>query len=235
VADGLVDVVRDGAVCIVTLRRDEKLNALSAALEREVGDALAGEDVHSSGCVVITGSERAFSAGADLDELRDRSPEDVVAYYRETGDVYEQVASLPQPTLSAIRGYCLGGGLELALATDFRIADDSAVFGFPEVGLGILPSSGGTYRLVRALGPARAKELILLRDRLSAEEALAAGIVTELAADALGRALEHARRLASLPALAVSLTKQAIDAMPAGSREAGILIERLAYGFLSQA
>jgi enoyl-CoA hydratase/carnithine racemase len=88
---------------------------------------------------------------------------------------------------------------------------------------------------VRALGTARAKELILLRDRLSADEALAAGIVTELADDPVGRALEHARRLAELPALAVSLTKQAIDAMPAGSREAGILIERLAYGLLSQA
>ena len=170
-----------------------------------------------------------------MNELRDRRPADVVDYYRDTGDVYERVASLPQPTLSAISGYCLGGGLELALATDFRIADAAAVFGFPEVGLGILPSSGGTYRLVRAVGPARAKELILLRERLSAEEALAAGIVTELAADPVARALEHARRLAELPELAVSLTKQASDAMPAGSREAGILIERLASGVLSQA
>jgi enoyl-CoA hydratase/carnithine racemase len=234
VTAALVDVARDGGVCVLTLRREEKLNALSAELERQLGASLELDEVRSSGCVVIAGSERAFSAGADLNELRGRSPADVVAYYRETGDVYERVAALPQPTLSAISGYCLGGGLELALATDFRIADETAVFGFPEVELGILPSSGGTYRLVRALGPARAKELILLRERLSAEEALATGIVTELAEDALGRALEHARRLAALPALAVSLTKQAIDAMPAGSREAGILIERLAYGFLSQ-
>jgi enoyl-CoA hydratase/carnithine racemase len=235
VTEALVDVARDGAVCTITLRREDKLNALSTALERQLGEALVSDDVRSSGCVVITGSERAFSAGADLNELRDRSPGDVIAYYRETGDVYEQVAALPQPTLSAISGYCLGGGLELALATDFRIAAPGATFGFPEVSLGILPSSGGTYRLVRALGTARAKELILLRDRLSADEALAAGIVTELADDPVGRALEHARRLAELPALAVSLTKQAIDAMPAGSREAGILIERLAYGLLSQA
>jgi enoyl-CoA hydratase/carnithine racemase len=235
VTAALVDVARDGPVCVLTLRRDEKLNALSTALERELGDALASADVRSSGCVVVTGSQRAFSAGADVNELRDRKPEDVVAYYRETGDVYERVASLPQPTLSAISGYCLGGGLELALATDFRIADETAVFGFPEVGLGILPSSGGTYRLTRIVGPARAKELILLRERLSANQALAAGIVTELADEPLARALEHARRLAELPALAVSLTKQAIDAMPAASREAGLLLERLAYGFLSQA
>jgi enoyl-CoA hydratase/carnithine racemase len=234
VTKALVDVARDGAVCLITLRREEKLNALSTALERELGDALTGDDVQSSGCVVITGSERAFSAGADLNELQGRSPGDIAAYYRDTGDVYERVASLPQPTLSAISGYCLGGGLELALATDFRVAAPTATFGFPEVGLGILPSSGGTFRLVRAVGSARAKELILLRERLSADGALAAGVVTEVAEDPVARALEHARRLAELPGLAVSLTKQAIDAMPAGSREAGILIERLAYGFLSR-
>jgi enoyl-CoA hydratase/carnithine racemase len=91
---------------------------------------------------VLTGSGRAFSAGADVGELRDRTPEAVLAYYEATGGVSEQLAALPQPTLSAIGGYCLGGGLELALATDFRISDETAVFGFPEVGLGILPSWG---------------------------------------------------------------------------------------------
>ena len=223
-------------MCVLTLRRDEKLNALSTALERELRDSLDRDEVRTSGCVVLTGSGRAFSAGADLTELGGRGPADVIAYYRESGDVYERIAALPQPTLSAIAGYRLGGGLELALATDFRIADGTAVFGFPEVGLGILPSSGGTHRLARLLGPARAKELILLRERLSAAEALGAGLVTETvpAGAALQRALQHAQRLAGLPALAVSVTKQAIDAMPEASREAGILIERLAYGFLAQ-
>jgi enoyl-CoA hydratase/carnithine racemase len=148
--------------------------------------------------------------------------------------VYERVAALPQPTIAAIHGYCLGGGLELALATDFRIADESAVFGFPEVSLGIVPSSGGTHRLVRLVGPGRAKQLILIGGRLDASAALAAGLVTEITADARGRALELARGLAELPALAVALTKQAIDLMPETSREAGILIERLAYGMLAQ-
>jgi enoyl-CoA hydratase/carnithine racemase len=232
----LVETRRDGGVCVLTLRREEKLNALSAAVERELQEALAGDEVRSSFCVVLTGSGRAFSAGADLDELRDRTPEDVVAYYRETGDVYARFGALPQPTLAAISGYCLGGGLELALATDFRIADESAVFGLPEVSLGILPSSGGTERLVRLVGTARAKELTLLRPRLDAREALAAGLVTEVvgAGGALERALELARSLAELPPLAASLTKQAIDAMPEASRDAGVLIERLAYGLLSQ-
>lgn len=232
----LVELRRDGDVCIVTLRRPEKLNALSTEFERDLKAALEEEALRTSRCVVLTGAGRAFSAGADTGELGGRRVEDVVSYYRDTGDVYERVAALPQPTFSAIHGYCLGGGLELALATDFRIADVTAVFGFPEVSIGILPSSGGTVRLTRALGPARAKELFLLRERLHAEDALAAGLVTEVVGEgaALDRALELARRLAELPPLAVSLTKQAIDAVPEVSRAAGILIEQLAYGLLSQ-
>jgi enoyl-CoA hydratase/carnithine racemase len=185
---------------------------------------------------VLTGSGRAFSAGADVGELRDRTPEAVLAYYEATGGVYEQLAALPQPTLSAIGGYCLGGGLELALATDFRISDETAVFGFPKVGLGILPSSGGTERVTRLLGPARAKQLILLRGRIDAHEALACGLVSEVvrAGEALGRALTLAHELAELPRLAASVAKQAIDAVPESSRAVGILIERLAYAMLAQ-
>ena len=232
----LVATKRDGAVAIITLSREEKLNALSGELERDLGAALDSDDVRSSACVVLTGAGRAFSAGADITEFHERTPEAVIAYYRETGGVYERVAALPQPTLSAIHGYCLGGGLELALTTDFRIADETAVFGFPEVSLGIIPSSGGTHRLVRLVGPGRAKELFLLGGRLDAAAALTAGLVNEVVGTgrALERALELARQLAELPALAASLTKQAIDLMPETSREAGILIERLAYGMLAQ-
>ncbi|MFL5964014.1 MAG: enoyl-CoA hydratase/isomerase family protein [Gaiellaceae bacterium] len=230
----LVEIDRDGEVCILTLRREEKLNALSGEVERDLGAALEDDAVRSSAALVLTGAGRAFSAGADVTEFRDRTPEAVIAYYRATGNVYERMAALPQPTVAAIHGYCLGGGLELALATDFRIADDSAVFGFPEVSLGIVPSSGGTHRLVRLVGPGRAKQLILIGGRLDAPGALAAGLVNEVAGDARGRALEIARGLADLPALAVSLTKQAIDLMPETSREAGIMIERLAYGMLAQ-
>jgi enoyl-CoA hydratase/carnithine racemase len=232
----LVETRREGAVCVVQLRREEKLNALSSALEQALGDALASADVRGSACVVVTGSGRAFSAGADITEFRDRDAEAVLRYYRETGAVYEQVATLPQPTIAAIHGYCLGGGLELALATDFRVADETAVFGFPEVGLGILPSSGGTTRAARLLGPARAKELILLGGRRSAQEALSIGLVTEVVADggALERALELGQSLAQLSPVAVSVIKHAIDAAPEASREASLLIERLAYGLLAQ-
>ena len=229
-----VAVERDGAVAVLRLERDEKLNAISTAVERELGEALAADEVRSSRAVVITGAGRAFSAGADVTELADRDPEAILRYYRETGGVYEAFAALPQPTLAAIHGWCLGGGLELALAADFRIADESAVFGFPEVGIGILPSSGGTVRATRLLGPAQAKRLVLLGDRLSAAEALVAGLVTEVVPDAVARALELAHRLVELPPAAVAIAKAAIDVAAESSREAALLIERLGYGLLAQ-
>jgi enoyl-CoA hydratase/carnithine racemase len=232
----LLEVTRDGGVCVVRLQRPEKLNALSTALERELQDALGGEPLRSSACVVFVGSGRAFSAGADISEFSDRAPERVLDYYRTTGAVYEQVASLPQPTLAAIHGYCLGGGLELALATDLRIADSTAAFGFPEVALGIIASSGGVHRATRLLGAARAKELMLLGRRLDAAGALAAGLVTEVVEEgtAFERALALAAEIAALPALAASVTKQAIDAAVEAPRDAAVLIERLAYGLLAQ-
>ena len=232
----LISVRRDGAVCIVQLERPEKLNALSGALERELKTLLGEPELADSAAVVLTGSGRAFSAGADISEFSDRSPAAILAYYRATGGVYEAVAALAQPTFSAIHGYCLGGGLELALATDFRIADTTAIFGFPEVALGILPSSGGTHRVARLLGAAKAKELILLRDRLSADEALTAGLITEVvpAGRALERAVELAHKLAALPPTAVAVTKSAIDAAADAPRDAAVLIERLAYGLLAQ-
>jgi enoyl-CoA hydratase/carnithine racemase len=221
---------------VLGFQREEKLNAISTEVERALLDALAGLEVRESRCVVFTGGARAFSAGADLLEEREESPAGIEAYYRDAGDVYERIAALPQPTFSAISGWCLGAGFELALATDFRVADETAVFGLPEVELGIVPSSGGTYRLVRMLGPARAKELMLLRPRVDAAEAFRLGLVTELApaGQALPRAQELAEQVAALPPLAASAAKQAANAIAESSREAGILLERLAYAALAQ-
>ena len=235
-SDALVEVRRQGATAVVALRREAKLNALSSALEAAIGAALDSEDVRASACVVITGGSRAFSAGADVSELRDMDPAAILAYYRSSGGVYERVARLPQPTVSAIAGHCLGGGFELALATDFRIADTTASFGLPEVGIGILPSSGGTHRLVRLVGTARAKELVLLGERFGADDAHRLGLVTEVVEDgaAVARALELAERLAALPTAAVAVAKQVIDAMPDASYDAGLALERLAYGLLAQ-
>jgi enoyl-CoA hydratase/carnithine racemase len=232
----LVEIRRDGDVCVLTLQRPEKLNALSGAMEQELLDAISGDTLKGARCVVLTGAGKAFSAGADINEFADADAASIAAYYASTGDVYERIAALPLPTIAAIHGWCLGGGLELALATDFRIADDTAAFGLPEVELGILPSSGGAYRLVRLLGPGRAKELMLLRRRFDAAEAHGFGIVTELvpAGKALDRALECAAELATLPPLAVETIKRAADLIPESSREAAMLIERLGYAALAQ-
>ena len=232
----VVEIAREGEVAVLRLNRPEKLNAISSEVERALHDALASEVVRTSAAVVVAGNGRAFSAGADISEFEGRSPEDVLRYYRETGGVYEELAALPQPTIAAVHGYCLGGALELAVALDFRIADETAVFGFPEVSLGILASSGGLHRVTRLLGPARAKELFLLAERFGADEARHAGIVTEVVEEgkALQRALEVAVRLAALPRDAVAVTKQAIDAASESPRAAALLIERLAYAALAQ-
>jgi enoyl-CoA hydratase/carnithine racemase len=232
----VVEVARDGEVAVLRLNRPEKLNAISSEVERALHKALISKDVRQSAAVVVAGEGRAFSAGADISEFEGRSPEEVLRYYRETGGVYEELAALPQPTVAAIHGYCLGGALELALALDFRIADETAVFGFPEVSLGILASSGGLHRVTRLLGPARAKELFLLAERFGADDARRVGLVTEVVEEgkALDRALEVAVRLAALPHDAVAVTKQAIDAASTSPREAALLIERLAYAALAQ-
>jgi enoyl-CoA hydratase/carnithine racemase len=222
--------------CVVRLERPAKLNAISEQVERELCDALERPEVREAPCVIFTGGEKVFSAGADLGETRDYGPGGVLATYRATGDFAERVADLAQPTLSAIAGYCIGGGLELALATDFRIAEEGSDFRFPEVALGILPSWGGTQRAVRLVGPARAKELILLRERLDAQKALSLGLLTEVVPNggSLPRALELAERLSELPRLAASVTKQVIDSLPETSRHAGLGLERMAYALLAQ-
>jgi enoyl-CoA hydratase/carnithine racemase len=233
---GLVDVRREGDVAILTLQREEKLNALSSDVEGQLLAALEDDAVRGSRCVVITGAGKAFSAGADINEFRQADPASIAAYYASTGDVYERVAALPMPTIAAIHGWCLGGGLELALSVDFRIADETASFGLPEVALGIIPSSGGTHRLVRMLGASKAKELMLLDRRYDARRAEAIGLVTEVvnAGRALGRAVEIAHELAALPPLALQTAKRAAEVMPEASREANMLIERLAYAALAQ-
>ncbi|MCC6224589.1 MAG: enoyl-CoA hydratase/isomerase family protein [Thermoleophilia bacterium] len=231
-----VDVESRGPVCLLTLRREEKLNALSAALEAELDRALASAPIREARAVVLAGAGRAFCAGADVTEFRDQDAAAIMRYYDGAGNLYERLAALPAPTVAALHGYCLGGGLELALACDFRVVEEPAQLGFPEARLGIIASSGGTHRLVRLVGPARAKELLLLRDRFTAAEGLALGLVTEVVPEgsALARALELAERLAGLPGPAARLTKRAIRLVEDAPRASATLVERFTYGLLAQ-
>lgn len=232
---GTVTVARDGDIAVVTLCRERKLNALSAHMETELQQAIRSPQVVSSRAVVVTGGQTVFSAGADITEMREMTTQDIVDYYRGSGSVYEEFAALPQPTIAAITGYCLGGGLELVLAADIRIADAAAVFGFPEIDIGILPSSGGLTRIVRAVGEGRARDLVLRGRRFDAKQAERWGIVTELAAD--GRHVEHAidvaRDVTRNSALALRITKQVLDVSFDAPREAALLLEQLAYSVLS--
>jgi enoyl-CoA hydratase/carnithine racemase len=231
-----VEIELRDSICVVSLQRPAKLNAISEQMERDLCDAVGSPEVRRSACVVFTGGPDVFSAGADLSVTRGYEPEEIIAHYRGTGDFAERVAALTQPTVSAIAGYCIGGGLELVLATDFRVAEPSAQFRFPEVALGILPSWGGAVRTVRLLGAARAKELMILRERVDAAEAFRLGLLTELVDEgrSLERALELAARLVALPPHAVSYTKRVIDVLPETSHAAGLELERAAYGMLAQ-
>jgi len=233
---GTVELTRDDDVAVVTIRREQKRNALSTTMETRLAEALADEAVTTARAVIVTGGDQVFSAGADVTELREMTPAAIAAYYRASGAVYEQLAALPMPTIAAITGYCLGGGLELALAADFRVADQNAVFGFPEVGIGILPSSGGVARLTRMVGPARARDLVLRGRRFDANQAEQWGLVTE--ATAAGDHLVTARALAAelikAPALALTWTAQVIDAAAESSHHVSLLLEQLAYAALNR-
>jgi enoyl-CoA hydratase/carnithine racemase len=234
---GTVEVTLRDGVAVLALRRETKLNALSTHLEQALLDALRADGVWDSRAVVITGTDRVFSSGADVGELQEMTPSTIAAYYRGSGAVYEEVAALKQPTVAAIAGYCLGGGFELALAADLRVADETAVFGLPEVGLGILPSSGGVTRLVREIGPGRTRDLVLRGRRFGPAEAHSWGLLTEVTPPGshLSRALEIAGQLAGQPTLAVEVTKQVIGMATDAPREAALLLERLAYAALNQA
>jgi enoyl-CoA hydratase/carnithine racemase len=233
--EGLVSVDLDGEVAVVRLDRPAKHNALSVALETDLLAAVRSPAVQQARAVVLAGNGPSFCAGADVTEVRTMTTEAILAYYRASGRVYEAVAGLSVPSVAALHGHCLGGGLELALAATFRVADGTASLGFPEVGLGILPSSGGTTRVVQACGPVRARELLLLGRRVGAERAAEVGLVTEVVpdGDAVAAALRLAQELAALPAAAVEVALAAVDVAVQSPTAAALLVERLGYAALN--
>jgi enoyl-CoA hydratase len=202
---------RDDGVAVLRLNRPP-LNPLSRALLAQLTGLAAGlADDTTVKAVVVTGSDRAFAAGADIDEFAGPAEARVVAAgFRAAGDA---LGSIPRPVIAAISGYALGGGLELALACDLRIAADSARLGQPEILLGIIPGGGGTQRLARLVGPARAKELIWSGRQVRADEALAIGLVDRVvpAAELESAALRWAAEFARGAVVAMGLAKRAID------------------------
>lgn len=206
---------------VAVLRLDNpKVNALSTELLRQLEAAADALRTDPPGAVVVTGGDRLFAAGAEISEFRsDEDPSQVVsrAEAQFVGQHFlralNAVADIPRATIAAISGYALGGGCELALACDFRIASEKAKLGQPEVLLGIIPGGGGTQRLARLVGPARAKDLIFSGRQVDAQEALAMGLVDEVvpAAELHDRALDKAAALASGAVVAQGFAKRAID------------------------
>jgi enoyl-CoA hydratase/carnithine racemase len=218
VADQVVSLERrDGGVAVVRLDRP-KMNALSAELLGQLGQVAAELAERPPGAAVIWGGERIFAAGADISEfVEPGSGRPSGARAAEVGAAFraalDAVAALSFPTIAAINGYALGGGCELALACDLRVAADNAKLGQPEILLGIIPGGGGTQRLARLVGAARAKDIILSGRQVSAGEALVMGLVDRVvpAGEVLATAVELARQLATGPREAMALAKQAID------------------------
>jgi enoyl-CoA hydratase/carnithine racemase len=211
----LGDRDRQPGVLLLTLNRPEQRNALSKPLLEELDHALAEAASDSEvRCVVITGAgARAFSAGADIREQTGFTPDDAYAHMRWGQDLFDRIAGLPKPTIAAINGFALGGGLELALACDFRTASVTAEVALPEVTLASLPGWGGTQRLARLVGPATAKLITMTGQRLGAARCLELGLVQEVfpADEHLAASLALAAELADQPAASLEAIKHLID------------------------
>lgn len=208
-------IERRGGTEVWTIDGEDRRNAISMAMLGELGGHLARAAADRSlRVVIVTGAgDKAFCAGADLKERARMSAEDVHAFHEGLRRALRGIEEAPQPFIAAVNGAALGGGLELALACDLRIASDAAQLGLPEVSLGIIPGGGGTQRLARLVGVARAKDLVLTARRFGAAEALAMGLVCQLAPPQrlLGDALALAERLARNAPVSLRQAKRAID------------------------
>ena len=224
----LITVSTQARVGIITLNRPKQLNALNDQLMDELGAALKAFDGDANiGCMIITGSEKAFAAGADIGAMASYSFSDVYKGDYITRN-WEQIRSIRKPVIAAVSGFALGGGCELAMMCDFIIAADNAKFGQPEIKLGVIPGAGGTQRLPRAIGKAKAMDLALTGRMMDAIEAERAGLVSrivpldKLMDEALGAAL----MICEFSQLAVMAAKESVNRAFEGSLADGIMFER---------
>jgi enoyl-CoA hydratase len=225
----LVLVEREEPIAVALLNRPRQLNALSGELMDELVSELQRLDRDDAiRCIVLGGSERAFAAGADIAELAATSA--IELYYARRIERWDTIRGLWTPLVAAVSGYCLGGGCELAMACDLIVASETARFGQPETSLGIIPGAGGTQRLARAVGKATAMDVILSGRFLSADEALAAGLVARVVAREawLDEAKAVAREIASKGPVATRLAKEAVDRAYESTLQLGLEYERRA-------
>ena len=201
------------AVAVLTIDRPKALNALNPEVLADLKAAFEAIDQNTVRCVVLTGAgDKSFVAGADIGSMSTMTKAEGEAFGKLGNDVFLEIESFPLPVIAAVNGFALGGGNELAMSCDIRICSDNAVFGQPEVGLGITPGFGGTQRMPRICGTAHAMELILTADTINAQQALEIGLVSKVVApDALmDTALELANKIASKAQVAIRAAKQAV-------------------------
>jgi enoyl-CoA hydratase/carnithine racemase len=226
----LVEVSVDGGVALLRLNRPEARNALSPELmERLAGELERLDPDPDVRCAVIAGSDEVFAAGADIKAMAERSFAEALRH--PAAGFWRRLAALRTPLIAAVSGYALGGGCELALACDMIVASESAVFGQPEITLGIIPGGGGTQRLARVVGKQRAMEHVLTGRRFDAAEAREIGLVNRVAPDGrwLEEALELAREVAARPPIAARLGKQAVLTAEETALSPGLEAERRLY------
>lgn len=208
-----VSVEVDDAIAVIRIDRP-KMNALNGAIRDGLRDAArsvtADEQVRAA---IVWGGERVFAAGADIKEMEQYGYAEIAVWGRQLQDAFRELAAIPKPTVAAVEGYALGGGMELSMTCDFRIAASNATFGQPEILLGIIPGAGGTQRLARLVGPAKAKDLVFSGRFVPAQEALQIGLVDELVepGEVLAAAKAKLAPYANGPALALRAAKEAID------------------------
>lgn len=226
-----IQVKTEGRVGVITLDRPEALNALCDELTTELTAALGDFERDAEiGCVVLTGSKKAFAAGADIKELQSR---DFAGLYGHDpfAETWESVARFRKPIIAAVSGYALGGGCEIAMMCDFIIASETAKFGQPEINLGVMPGAGGTQRLPRAVGKAKAMDMCLTGRMMDAEEAERAGLVSRIvpADDLLDVVLEAAEMIASKSLPIAMMTKETINRAYEMGLTEGIRFERRVF------
>ncbi|MEY2736155.1 MAG: enoyl-CoA hydratase [Burkholderiaceae bacterium] len=217
-----------GKVGIVTLNRPKQLNALNGALMDELGSALKAFDADPAiGCMIITGSEKAFAAGADIGAMATYTFADVYKSDYITRN-WETIRSIRKPVIAAVSGFALGGGCELAMMCDFIIAADNAKFGQPEIKLGVIPGAGGTQRLPRAIGKAKAMDLALTGRMMDATEAERSGLVSRVVPldKLMGEALGAALQISDFSQIATMAAKESVNRAYEGTLADGIMFER---------
>ncbi len=223
----------DSAVAVLTINRPKALNALNSAVLDELNAALDAIDLNEVRALIITGAgEKSFVAGADIGEMSTLTKAEGEAFGKKGNDVFRKIETLPIPVIAAVNGFALGGGCEISLACDIRICSENAVFGQPEVGLGITPGFGGTQRLARAVGVGMAKQMIYTARNIKAPEALRIGLVNAVypIEELMVAAKKMASMIASNAPIAVRNCKKAINDGLQTDIESGVAIEEKLFG-----